>query len=234
MYHTVCFVDDEILSFVQLYILWNQFVCVRDRDGERERERGGYYPVLVGKAYWNMLVPQHPILLHNHMIVMLNESNLPVYTCNDSDQNKLAQSDTMYYTTTHSDSCSKTTENRSITWAVTDQIVPRSASPDRKEIRRDTGRDNWRVTPSSDYKPQGVVCWTGAPIPKALYHTLCWLYCQWYTHNYMLASSEPKTIIALALTLKWPIHANAGHKNSVKVHGISLAKLQQLLSGLFK
>lgn len=49
-----------------------------------------------------MLVPQHPILLHNHMIVMLNESNLPVYTCNDSDQNKLAvQSDTMYYTTTH-------------------------------------------------------------------------------------------------------------------------------------
>lgn len=63
-----------------------------------------------------MLVPQHPILLHNHMIVMLNESNLPVYTCNDSDQNKLAQSDTMYYTTPHSDSCSKTTENRSITY----------------------------------------------------------------------------------------------------------------------
>lgn len=63
-----------------------------------------------------MLVPQHPILLHNHMIVMLNESNLPVYTCNDSDQNKLAQSDTMYYTITHSGSCSKTTENRSITY----------------------------------------------------------------------------------------------------------------------
>lgn len=118
--------------------------------------------------------------------------------------------------------------------AVTDQMVPRSASWDRKEISRDTGRDDWRVTPSSDYKPQGVVCWTGAPIPKALYHTLCWLYCQWYTHNYMLASSEPKTIIALALTLKWPIHTNAGHKNCVKIHGISLAKLQQLLSGLFK
>lgn len=121
--------------------------------------------------------------------------------------------------------------------AVTDQMGPRSArsaSWDRKEISRDTGRDDWRVTPSSDYKPQGVVCWTGAPIPKALYHTRCWLYCQWYTHNYMLASSEPKTIIALALTLKWPIHANAGRKNSVKVHGISLAKLQQLLSGLFK
>lgn len=81
--------------------------------------------------------------------------------------------------------------------AVTDQMVPRSASWDRKEISRDTGRDDWRVTPSSDYKPKGVVCWTGAPIPKALYHTLCWLYCQWYTHNYMLASSEPKTIIAL-------------------------------------
>lgn len=82
--------------------------------------------------------------------------------------------------------------------AVTDQMVPRSvrsASRDRKEI----SRDDWRVTPSSDYKPQGVVCWTGAPIPKALYHTLCWLYCQWYTHNYMLASSEPKTIITLAL-----------------------------------
>lgn len=118
LYHTVSFVDDEILSFVQLYILWNQFVCVRERDGERERERRGYYAVLIliGKAYWNMLVPQHPILLHNHMIVMLNESNLPVYTCNDSDQNKLAQSDTMYYTITHSDSCSKTTENRSITY----------------------------------------------------------------------------------------------------------------------
>lgn len=63
-----------------------------------------------------MLVPQHPILLHNHMIVMLNESNLPAYTWNDSDQNELAQSDTMYYTTPHSDSCSKTTENRSITY----------------------------------------------------------------------------------------------------------------------
>lgn len=62
-------------------------VCERWRDGERERERGGYYAVLIliGKAYCNMLVPQHPILLHNHMIVMLNESNLPVYTCNDSD-----------------------------------------------------------------------------------------------------------------------------------------------------
>lgn len=60
--------------------------------------------------------------------------------------------------------------------AVTDQIVPRSvrsASRDRREISRDTGRDDWRVTPSSDYKRQGVVCWTGAPIPKALYHTLC-------------------------------------------------------------
>lgn len=93
-------------------------MCVREGDGERERERGGYYAVLIliGKAYCNMLVPQHPILLHNHMIVMLNESNLPAYTCNDSDQNKLAQSDTMYYTTTHSGSCSKTTENRSITY----------------------------------------------------------------------------------------------------------------------
>lgn len=50
------------------------------------------------------------------MIVMLNESNLPVYTWNDSDQIDLAQSDTMYYTTPHSDSCSKTTENRSITY----------------------------------------------------------------------------------------------------------------------
>lgn len=93
-------------------------VCVCERERWRERERGGYYAVLIliGKAYWNMLVPQHPILLHNHMIVMLNESNLPVYTCNDSDQNELAQSDTMYYTITHSDSCSKTTENRSITY----------------------------------------------------------------------------------------------------------------------
>lgn len=96
--------------------------------------------------------------------------------------------------------------------AVTDQMGPRSASWDRKEISRDTGRDDWRITPTSDYKRQGVVCWTGAPIPKALYHTLCWLYCQWYTHNYMLASSEPKTIIALALTLKWPIHTNAGRR----------------------
>lgn len=122
--------------------------------------------------------------------------------------------------TTHTESCN---------WPNGTEIR-RSASRDRREINR----DDWRVTPSSDYKPQGVVCWTGAPIPKALYHTLCWLYCQWYTHNYMLASSEPKTIIALALTLKWTIHANAGRKNSVKIHWISLAKLQQLLSGLFK
>lgn len=213
---------------------------MRERDGERERERRGYYAVLIliGKAYWNMLVPQHPILLHNHMIVMLNESNLPVYTCNDSDQNKLAQSDTIICTTLLHTQIQNHWEQKyyipRTQKAVTDQKVPKSASWDRKEIRRDTGRDDRRVTPSSDYKPQGVVCWTGAPIPKALYHTLCWLYCQWYTHNYMLASSEPKTIIALALTLKWPIHTNAGHKNSVKIHWISLAKLQQLLSGLFK
>lgn len=199
-------------------------VCVCERERWRERERGGYYAVLIliGKAYWNMLVPQHPILLHNHMIVMLNESNLPVYTCNDSDQNKLAQSDTIICTT-----------------LLHTQIhVPK---PLRTEVLHTTHTEScnwpnctWRVTPSSDYKPQGVVCWTGAPIPKALYHTLCWLYCQWYTHNYMLASSEPKTIIALPLTLKWTTHANAGRKNSVKVHRISLAKLQQLLSGLFK
>lgn len=78
-----------------------------------------------------MLVPQHPILLHNHMIVMLNESNLPVYTCNDSDQNKLAQSDTMYYTTPHSDPKPLRTEVLHTTHterAVTDQMVPRSAS----------------------------------------------------------------------------------------------------------
>lgn len=45
--------------------------------------------------------------------------------------------------------------------AVTDQMGPRSArsaSWDRKEISRDTGRDDWRVTPTSDYKLQGVDC----------------------------------------------------------------------------
>lgn len=158
-------------------------VCVCERERWRERERGGYYAVLIliGKAYWNMLVPQHPILLHNHMIVMLNESNLPVYTCNDSDQNKLAQSDTIICTTLLHTQIQNHWEQKyyipRTQRAVTDQMGPRSArsaSRDRKEISRDTGRDDWRVTPSSDYKPQGVVCWTGAPIPNksSLSHTV--------------------------------------------------------------
>lgn len=81
-----------------------------------------------------MLVPQHPILLHNHMIVMLNESNLPVYTCNDSDQNKLAQSDTIICTTllhtqVHVPKPLRTEvlHTTHTQRAVTDQMGPRSA-----------------------------------------------------------------------------------------------------------
>lgn len=68
------------------------------------------------------------------MIVMLNESNLPVYTCNDSDQNKLAQSDTIICTTLLHTQIHvpkpRRTEVLHTTHterAVTDQMVPRSA-----------------------------------------------------------------------------------------------------------
>lgn len=65
-----------------------------------------------------MLVFQYFILLYNYMIVMLNELNLFVYICNDFDQNKLVQSDIMYYIIVYLDLCFKIIENRSIIYYV--------------------------------------------------------------------------------------------------------------------
>lgn len=65
-----------------------------------------------------MLVFQYFILLYNYMIVMLNELNLFVYICNDFDQNKLVQSDIMYYIIIYLDLCFKIIENRSIIYYV--------------------------------------------------------------------------------------------------------------------
>lgn len=65
-----------------------------------------------------MLVFQYFILLYNYMIVMLNELNLFVYICNDFDQNKLVQSDIMYYIIIYLGLCFKIIENRSIIYYV--------------------------------------------------------------------------------------------------------------------
>lgn len=65
-----------------------------------------------------MLVFQYFILLYNYMIVMLNELNLFVYIWNDFDQNKLVQSDIMYYIIIYLDLCFKIIENRSIIYYV--------------------------------------------------------------------------------------------------------------------